>query len=235
MERVKIFQGYWQSKPGFFWGGGEAGGQCRWVYGKWRARQGREPCLALSLTGHQFISNGKGNLPLGILGSVASEENRLGRPFTDKHSVHAQLSENRGRQEAKLQTEEKGKCVLGVGGCTCGVSVECASFKHWGGGFWVWIISHRREVPVYERMGELRGSVLIKSRFMGSEYGTGPWVWVWQKSAWEAKLETDDGLGGEDKGYGEDRKLVEREIWKNRENKEWQELRCEGNTGNTIA
>lgn len=29
-------------------------------------------------------------------------------------------------------------------------------------------------MPVYERMGELRGSVLIKSRFMGSEYGTGP-------------------------------------------------------------
>lgn len=45
------------------------------------ARQGRKPCLALSMTGHQFISNGEGNLPLGTLGSVASEENWLGGPF----------------------------------------------------------------------------------------------------------------------------------------------------------
>lgn len=29
-----------------------------------------------------------------------------------------------------------------------------------------------------ERIGELKGSVLIKSRFMGFENGTGPRVWV---------------------------------------------------------
>lgn len=29
-----------------------------------------------------------------------------------------------------------------------------------------------------------------------------------------------EGLGGEDEGYGEDQKLVERESWKNRESKE---------------
>lgn len=85
------------------------------------ARQGREPCLGLSMTGHQFISNGKGNLPLGTLSSVASGENRLGGPFTDKLAVHAQLSEIRGRQEVKLQTEEEGKW----GGALCGECGVC--------------------------------------------------------------------------------------------------------------
>lgn len=44
--------------------------------------------------------------------------------FHDKHSVHTQLSENRGRQEVKLKTEEEGKCVWG-GVHVCGECGVC--------------------------------------------------------------------------------------------------------------